>query len=524
MAGHPKGHARPGRRRADPILIIRTVGERQIVAACCPIAASRGVHAGMTLAHAQALAPEALKVDHAPEADRRALRALAARLLRFSPIVGLDLLDDAGDGHAHAGLLLDIAGCEHLFGGEPGLLSLLSLDLGAMGIGHRIGVAPTIGLAWALARTHPSASRIVATPSGDPERFLRPLDIAGLRLPSVTLTALREMGLRTIGNIIDLPRACLPSRFGLLLARRLDQAAGRAFESIEPVRVEPPLRLQRVFDGPTTRLDAVELAARELLDLLEHELLRRGRGVTRLRLTLLRVRADARSTEQVHTRIALSRPTRSPRHLWSLLRPRLEKAPMGLGVEGICLSALAHAKLPHTQTSHAQLSGESPGDPLAAAHTPRDPADVAPLIDTLVARLGTHAVRCFTPADSHIPEHALRTSPAMATLPSLTRASSHAQKRSEACSDTRPPILFDTPEPAQAIFLRPDHPPSRLTWRGEHHAVRIGIGPERIDAQWWRGPPSTTFPRDYYRLQLETGLWIWAFRDPSTWHVHGVWG
>ncbi len=99
----------------------------------------------MNLAHARALLPpEALEVQpYQPQRDARALHRLARWLMRFSPVVQADVPD---------GVLLDIAGCEHLFGGETGMLREMRGTLHRLGFSARLAAAPSIGAAHALAR------------------------------------------------------------------------------------------------------------------------------------------------------------------------------------------------------------------------------------------------------------------------------------------------------------------------------------------------------------------------------------
>jgi protein ImuB len=61
-----------------------------------------------------------------------------------------------------------------------------------------------------------------------------------------------------------------------------------------------------------------------------------------------------------------------------------------------------------------------------------------------------------------------------------------------------------------------------MTFDGRQHGVRQCFGPERIAGAWWRGE---RFVRDYYRLQDESGRWLWVFRErfAGRWFVHGWW-
>ena len=80
----------------------------------------------------------------------------------------------------------------------------------------------TVGAAWALAHT----ATVSLVPAGDEEAALSGLPVAALRLPSAVLERSGSLGLRTIGDVLRLPRETLASRFGVILPQRLDQALG----------------------------------------------------------------------------------------------------------------------------------------------------------------------------------------------------------------------------------------------------------------------------------------------------------
>ena len=76
------------------------------------VASALGLKPGMALADARAMHPRLKAVDADPLADRQFLEAIADWCDRYTPLVGL---------HPPDGLILDISGCAHLFGGEARL-------------------------------------------------------------------------------------------------------------------------------------------------------------------------------------------------------------------------------------------------------------------------------------------------------------------------------------------------------------------------------------------------------------------
>ena len=181
---------------------------------------------GQTLADARAAVPDLDIADHDEAADLHLLARLADWCARFSPLVALD-----GDG-----LVLDITGVPHLFGGEEAMLADLTGRIRQLGFTLRAGIADTPGAAWACAR-YGRDGEIV--PMGAAREVLAPLPIAALRLDAEIARGLARLGLKRIGHLYDLPRAPVAARFGAEVWRRLDAALGKVEEPIAP-RHPPP--------------------------------------------------------------------------------------------------------------------------------------------------------------------------------------------------------------------------------------------------------------------------------------------
>jgi protein ImuB len=456
----------------------------------------------MTLAEARALCQARVgKFD--PEKSRRSLELLAQWCLRFSPVVAIDptplsyAIERAGLDAEHSpdGLLLDITGGGHLFGGEHLMLAEMATRLRRMGFESRMAVAPTVGAAWAVARFAPHGMAVIR--EAELSRGLSMLPVASLRLPREMCTALKEVGIEQVGHLLKLSRESLLSRYGEEILLRMDQAWGRLDELLQPVHPAEPLSVERIFDGPAIQLEAVLLTVEELLGTLSRRLLEKESGVRGLRLELLRINAPPVSHELV-----IGRPSRDQKHLWKLLRPRVENMHMGYGVEAVRLTAYWQEIIRHQQLG-AWDTGE--GD----VH---DEAFDA-LLDTFISRWGAHRVLKAHAARSHTPEVAR----------GFRAVHAEADHGEGLLFVDRPSLLFDRPEPAEAVAMVPDHPPSHLQWRGEGHVLRSGLGPERIVTAWWGSNRMST--RDYYKVETAGGSWVWAFRELESgrWFVHGIW-
>ncbi|MGA2868630.1 MAG: DNA polymerase Y family protein, partial [Verrucomicrobiota bacterium] len=152
------------------------------------VAASRqGIYRGQPLANARAMIQNLRIVPADEKADAELLEGIADWCDRFTPLVALDLPQ---------GLLLDITGVAHLFGGEEAMLALVRAKITAQGFAVQGTIAGTCLAARALAR---HAKNTIAPP-GENARLLAPLPVAALDCGEDIMRAFRRAGLKTIGQ------------------------------------------------------------------------------------------------------------------------------------------------------------------------------------------------------------------------------------------------------------------------------------------------------------------------------------
>jgi protein ImuB len=491
---------RPGAPKTSCILLARPSHGRTLVAARCNEAARRGVRIGLSLAEAQALIDPRVRARHgdpwveelSEERDLRALHALGQWLMaRFSPLIALDPPD---------GLFVDVAGTERLFGDEEDLCRAVLRAMHRLEIGSRLAVADTVGAASAVARFGRTPRQIV--PGGDEAVALGPLPVAALRLPEATCDALSELGVESIQELLRLDRDRVAARFGGDVAMRLDQALGRAFESVTPLAFESPPQAERVFEGPVQQVEAIAQVAEELVTELSDELERARQGVLEATLVL-----EPSDLPPRRLPLSLSRPSADPRHLWTMLRPAVESVHLGFGIERIRFVAVRTGRLPTRQVG----AWEQPEPPSSPTSQPLD-RHVGELVDILAARLGPESVLAARAEPSHLPERSY----------SWIRPQEHRSRgASKPRHMPRPSLLFSPPEPATLEGSGgPGSRPARLRWRGIAYRIRKARGPERLARPWWDDSPawpdgSPHTVRDYYRLETSCGRSLWAFREPK---------
>ena len=444
-------------------------------------AEAAGLAVGEPLADARAKADflQVRAVDAA--ADDAALRRLALWATRYTPTASPLCGDFWSEDNGADGFFLDIEGASHLFGGEESLIADLAARLRRFGLSARLAVADTPGAAWAASRFH--RSPLLVLPSGREAAVLADMPIAALRLSSETRTALRRLGLKTVGALIDKPRAPFAARFAAELLRRLDQALGRVDEPLIPIVAPPVYHSLHYLIDPIVTAAAVVAHASRLMQNLIHVFIRDDVGARSLRLCLYRVDGAVETID-----IGLTAPTRSVAHVARLIELKLEAlAAMedaGFGFEAVGLAVIHAEPMPARQIEFS-LSHPSPASG-GQVRADGDRAErCAALIDTLRQRLGPASVRRFAPVASHLPERAEILPPVGGEVSAWP-----------APQQARPLLLLPRAEPAEVTALVPDGPPRRFSWRGTTYDVTGSQGPERIGAEWWRTPHRSAHSRE----------------------------
>jgi protein ImuB len=522
-------------RRARPaldkplVLYLRARRGKMLVSACCVDAARLGIMPGMPLAEAKALTLETgIHFEaHDPRADHEALQALAVACQRFSPLVTVEETEMVGcvagpksrrvsrlpqdrQRTLHTfkeaeqqpdSLLLDITGCGPCFGGETALVRRARSWLAREGYQVRLAVADTFGAAWAMAHCSPESEPILAP--GRQVAALQPLPVEALRLTAPTLQALHAFDLRTIEQVLALPRIALASHFPAEVIGRLDQALGETFELLTPEHSEEPVEACWPVEPPTADRRILEAVLDHLLDQILEKLRPRPVGVQRLVCSLRLVAGPP-----IQVPVGLLQASVSARRLNELLRFHLERLRLTSEVALVVLRADT-AALEFRQ----DLLFE---DGTGLKRWPHFPT----LIERLSHRLGETAVLCPRLWPDAQPEFAFRYEPWLRQERALTPAQSLPLARHGAASE-RPLCVLRQPAPLLATSLVPGEPPPCFVWHDQNHQVAHFRGPERIETGWWR---ERDVRRDYYLVETTTGQRFWLFRaiPEDSWFLHGT--
>jgi protein ImuB len=473
-----------------PLVVYGKRGNADVLTAVDETAERLGLHTGLALAQARAMHPAIEAIEEDAEANSVLLDMIADWCLRYTPLVATDAPD---------GLLLDIGGCAHLYGGECELVADLGQRIAHAGFAFSIAIAGTIGAAHAAA--HAGAPTTYA--NGEERALLEPLPLAALRIAPAVAASLARVGLKRIGDIIDLPRAPLTARFGAELLRQLDRALGREHEPLSPRLPVAPYVAEQRFHDPIAREDDVLGTVEKLAAWLTIALERRGDGARRVELTLFR-------TDGALRRIAAgtAQPLRNAQDIRALFAERLnalsDELDPGFGFDMARLAVAVAEPCPPEQIG---IGAEE------------EAGELVRLVDRLSARLGATRVRQTVAQDSHIPEVASASVSAQTTGKNMQGQAlgwdAFRRHRAETELAPRPLRLLKQPEPIEALAEVPDGPPLRFKWRRAQHDVIAAEGPERIEGVWWTeqaSSPSGNLARDYFRVEDKSGHRFWLFR------------
>jgi protein ImuB len=510
-----------------PFAVVEDRQNMQVLASLSVAASAAGVRAEQPLRDAQAMCPDLLTRRANPMLEAAFLTVLRRWCGKYSPWVS----EEAPDG-----LVVDLTGCAHLFGGEEALLGQVSQDCADLGLTVHAGIADTVGAAWALARyagqpiplvrsgdaidqeawatrsravkrrhwerggpaptpRPPSGERMgrIAAP-GQTRQALGPLPVAALRIGADTTADLARLGLRRIDDLAGQPRAGLARRFGQHLVQRLDQAMGVSPEPVSPAR--PPMNFAvRLTLPEPIGLEADIIAALDrLLPAMAAKLIAKGRGARRVRLDCFRTDQTMQWVE-----VGLARPSADPERIRPLLRMKLGEVDPGFGIDCVRIEAVqtepVHAR---QHKGHAEVADE-----IQARMTTDTALD--DLMGRLGARVGLDAIVRMHPADSHIPEKTAKTLAATWSEPAADWPAPPGPRPLTLC---RPELV--TAEDAPRV-------PLEFRWRQQTFRTLAASGPERIAPEWWLDEPDwRSGVRDYWRVTTDGGAQLWLY------YAHGA--
>ncbi len=535
-----------------------------------------GVRVGMRYVAALAISRElrAAPVSSQRVADLRA--EIVGALHRFTPRVEPD--------RTRIGVIwLDPEGMLSLFGSFERWAQGVAAEIAARRwVGSTVvGFArlPTWAIARGASRSRASRGQASTTERASSERSARVLSgveeermlaarvpLGCLDLPVELSEGLFVMGVRTLGELLAIPRSELSVRFGRDAARLHAELEGSWELPFEPEREEAPIEIEAEVDPPDDDEARLLFCMRGALHVLVSSLAERQLALAALHIELESERGLNLTIGHVHRETL--RPARACRDVVSvteLLRLRLA----ALVADGRLGGAPPRARASRSGEVRANL-GRSPevqadrpgriqrirlraeGAPLdasqlaltgssAEARRGRDPDALARGIARLRAAFGNDAVTVPKLEDSWVPERSFRWEPVERMPTPESRARSRPRPRTEShASSGRPESPgaghgFWSPTLVRRI-LSPPQPLEAGAGGGPRiePPLRSMSGPFRLQSGWWAreatrdatktndDPGSIT--RDYFYAERVDGALLWIFRDVlrERWYLQGI--
>ena len=482
-----------------PRAIVELQGQTQYVVAVCERAEHWGVRPGMSLAAALALVPHLEMQPRDLPREKQLLERLAVQAQRFTPRISLVPPD---------GLVLEVKGSLHLFGGAEALCRALEGECRAVGVKPVLSLTPFPLASLAGAR---AGKTFVITQPAHLVGHLSSLPLTALRWPADVLHRLRQIGVYTVGDTLRLPRGGFARRFGRPQLVMLDRLTGRDADLRAAFQERERFKRRHELLCELEHHEAILMTLEPLLQELGEFLKTRQCGITRLDCLL-----QHRHAPVTRCVLKLAAPTANASHLAKLLGERLSALSLPEPVRAMELrSGWLVSRAP------AMNALWQPGE-----HGGHASAESAELIEHLRARLGHEAVYGVQMLASHRPESAW-----IATDLVAQRQARAAKPTADTVAGKAADHSSHSPSPPWSAFRRPVWllpAPKRLNERDglprRRGALQLLGGPERIETAWWDGGDIT---RDYYVARDLHGVRLWIFREraaPHRWFLHGVFG
>ena len=206
--------------------VVVGAGIRGVVSAANYKARTYGIRSAMPISRAKRLAPDAIFIPPRMHRYAEVSEQVMAILRDFTPLVEPLSIDEA---------FLDVTGARRLLGSGREIAQAIRQRIeGELGITCSVGIAPSKFVAK-LASTHCKPNGMLEIRQERVLDFLHPLPVSDLwGVGPKTGEVLERLGLRTVGDIAQTPRATLIRALGEAVGSHLYELSwGRDFRGVE---------------------------------------------------------------------------------------------------------------------------------------------------------------------------------------------------------------------------------------------------------------------------------------------------
>ena len=430
-----------------PVVVVRGHGAAARVAEASAAAREQGIVPGLTEAEARARCPLLVARAWCDERVASARHALLEAALTVSPRI-----EDGGPGIVH----VDTAGLGRLVGDTRAIVDRLIRQVRAVGLRVCVGVAASRTAARLAAQ---AGARVTIVPPGGERTFLAAVPLAAIELSADLATTFARWGIRTLGELVALPRRSLGDRLGAAGLRAHDVALGL---DREPFHVHVPEPYWEEAQGLEWEIAVLE----PLLVVIERVLARLcdRLGVVHVSVDGVDLELTLASGGSHHRAIALAYPTRDLRLMRTLIAVDLEAHPPPSAVVGVTVRA---------RPAVARPTPAGLWQPPAPAHR-----DLAVLLTRLTEVVGPDNLGAPSLVDSHHPD-AFTLRPFVAPA-AVATSGAHDDR------DPEPRVMLRRKQPAAAVEVETaGGRPRAVASDGRWARVLACAGPWRMSGEWW---------------------------------------
>lgn len=430
-----------------------------------------GVKIGMRYSTALTIEPQ-LRAGEVPlQTIETGSDTVFTMLLEFSP--------EVEPFSVHSGVYwVNAGGLDRLFGSTQSWVATLQNRLKKGGFSTRVSVGYSRFGTFVAAKR--SSQPVIFLSKSEERRYINHSPLSILPMEPKASIHFQDLGIRTVGDFIDLPTGGVNTRFSREIVDWHRFASGKLTHPVQPINRRDTFVASKNFQPEVKTLQTVLHHVKRLLDHLLTDVMKHNELIHTLDIHLYLENGTA-----IHEPISPAKPTVRHDTISRLVTKRLETVALKAGVRLIELSA--------QRTEFAGSQGL-----LFFNRTDKRLEDGAETFALIRAELGNDSIQVATITPEHLPERQFEWK--TVSIPQLAEMSVEE-------TPVQPPNLV------RQLLLRPISLANRKN-RGKKIA-----GPFRIQTSWW----SRIQKRDYFYVKEEDGSlsWIYESKDSTRRFVQG---
>lgn len=471
--------------------ILRGRGNRAQVVLCSKEAATQRVYAGMKLSEAKAVCSDLLVREYDEKLYGKFQTHLLHHLVAASPKISSV---DFGT------FLIDAAGLTHL-GGESRFCLHVQKLINTSGYPEvQIGIADSAFAAQVASKS--KAKRHCVVPAGKDREFLSKLSVQHLPVDPEMQESLYGLGIKTIGQLLELPTEEVLKRFGNDGLKALELAQGN--DQMRAQIVQPEVRYESYIDlsFPVESLQQTQFILKSMLEQISNKLKENSLLAEELEVTFFNDndKFDERT-------LKLLRPSSNTKFLLEIVKLSLEANPLIREYTGLHIVVSRFAEESwwqnkvrvvdaEQQSAQAKLAAKISANKESTAFVIESNSELqaepfALLLQRFMTRLGAGSIVRPVANDQHLPDEAGKwlplssDNPGAAVLPiDISFMSSETGPSALACGL----ILKKSPDPEVVLVEYSGKTPTAITYQGRWHRIKELTEPEKLSGLWWEKP------------------------------------